>query len=38
MRIRYKGIWYKDLAVITYTLYLNIPYKLKMLTLWTDTN
>ena len=39
MEIRYKGIWYKQLAVIPYSLipYTSIPYKLKILTLWTDT-
>ena len=34
MKTRYKDIWYKGLAVIPYFL---IPYKLKMLILWTDS-
>ena len=49
MGIRYKGIWYKGLAVIvTFRKFAKamapltfgkfpIPYKLKMLILWTDS-
>lgn len=39
MGIRYKGIWYNGLAVISYFLmpYTTFPFKLKMLILWTNS-
>ena len=38
MGIRYKGIWYNGLAVISYFLMPStFPFKLKMLILWTNS-